>query len=154
MSEDEYVDVIKDDEPYRYVDGGPVRVHPRIKFAEASRVGQFDMKLRTLNEERGSVYGHPLDDFTIALAIKRAVRGCTNEPIRHCLEMIGVKMARLVSGSPTHQDSIEDIAGYARCMAMIIDEQQVRRDRYGGVNKRREGDQEGQGAEGRSTTEL
>ena len=40
--------------------------------------------------------------------------------VRNALRMIGVKMARLVQ-SPDHLDSVIDIAGYARTIAMIND---------------------------------
>jgi hypothetical protein len=39
------------------------------------------------------------------------------------MEMIGVKMARLCN-DPTKVDSVIDIAGYARTMAMILDKEQ------------------------------
>ncbi len=81
---------------------------------------EFDEVVRTLTDERGKAYGHPADDFKKVQLIKEAIRGCPDDEIRHALEMIGVKMARL-SETPRHKDSVFDIAGYARTIAMIID---------------------------------
>ena len=87
---------------------------------------QFDEAIKTITAERGLDYGHPLDDFGIASLIKCAVKSCPNTEVRHALEMIGVKMARLCT-SPHHVDSVVDIAGYARTIVMILDEQKVRK---------------------------
>jgi hypothetical protein len=75
--------------------------------------------------DRLKFYGHPLDDFNRAALIKLAVRECPNVAIKHALEMIGVKMARLVQ-TPNHVDSVIDIAGYARTIVMILDEEERR----------------------------
>jgi hypothetical protein len=82
----------------------------------------FDKALVDLTEIRGADYGHPNDDFALAMQISHAVEDCPNPQIRQALRMIGVKMARLCH-SPTHLDSIIDIAGYARTMAMCLDKQ-------------------------------
>lgn len=71
-------------------------------------------------------YGHPLDDFARASLIKYAVSACSHNEVRHALEMIGVKMSRLCHGPPFSLDSAIDIAGYARCIAMILDEEDRR----------------------------
>jgi hypothetical protein len=86
---------------------------------------QFDAALRDITDRRGSVYGHPVDDFAKVDLIKQAVADCPDAEIRHGLEMIGVKLARLAQ-TPDHTDSIIDIAGYARCLAMIVDEKRAR----------------------------
>jgi hypothetical protein len=85
----------------------------------------FDAALQTVTQERGAVYGSPLDDFEIAQEIKAAVAACEDIAIRHAMEMIAVKLARLTH-TPTHVDSIIDIAGYARTMVMILDERRHR----------------------------
>lgn len=92
-----------------------------------SAVEEFDEALQHITDDRGAIYGHPLDDFSKIEALKAPLRACKNIEIRHALEMIAVKMARLVE-TPDHVDSIVDIAGYARCMVMIIQEQQYRKD--------------------------
>lgn len=78
-----------------------------------------------LTAERGKVYGHPLDDFTRIAKIKEALSGCQDPQVRHALEMIGVKLCRLTE-TPDHQDSIDDIKGYAECINMIHKERRVR----------------------------
>ena len=85
----------------------------------------FDAAVQRLTTDRGEVYGHPLDDFSKVVTIKGAVSSCPHPLIRHCLEMIGVKMARLAQ-SPDHLDSVLDIAGYSRCITMIQDEEKRR----------------------------
>ena len=81
---------------------------------------QFDAAKPT--GERIINYGHPADDFARAHAIKEAVHICRDPLLRHALEMIGVKMARLVN-NPYHVDGWIDIAGYARTACMIMDRQ-------------------------------
>jgi hypothetical protein len=79
-------------------------------------------KQANVTADRGKVYGHPYDDFGRAAAIKAAVADCPDLRIRHVLEMIAVKMARLTH-SPDHLDSFIDIAGYARTGVMVLDRQ-------------------------------
>jgi hypothetical protein len=83
-------------------------------------VEEFDRQSRIITDTRGEDYGHPREDFLRAQLIKTAVQSCPNPAVRHALEMIGLKMSRLVH-NPNHLDSIIDIAGYARTIAMIID---------------------------------
>ena len=72
----------------------------------------FDKKLSGLiNHDRMTDYGHPLDHFKISAQIKTAIFSCPDAELRHALEMIADKMARLCH-SPTHFDSWLDIAGY------------------------------------------
>ena len=84
-----------------------------------SNVDKFDEILRGLGE-RSATYGHPLNSFRRIDQIKDAVRECPDAALRHALEMIGVKMSRLVV-TPDHFDSWVDIAGYARAAVMILD---------------------------------
>jgi Domain of unknown function (DUF6378) len=88
--------------------------------ADGPLTAHFDAAIRRLNDARGSVYGHPADDFRRVALMKAVVADCPHTLIRHALEMILVKVARLIQ-SPDHLDSIEDIAGYARTMVMILD---------------------------------
>lgn len=90
-----------------------------------NRTEQFDKAIRDVTIDRGGVYGHPVDDFQFAHEIKEAVCLCPHPQVRHALEMIGVKMARLVT-TPDHIDSVIDIAGYARTIVMILDEEERR----------------------------
>ena len=81
---------------------------------------RFDTEMNTLTQRRGMEYGHPSIDFQRAAFIKRATSECPDPRLRHVLDMIATKMARLVQ-SPEHFDSWLDIAGYARTAIMVID---------------------------------
>lgn len=75
---------------------------------------------KKLTDERGAVYGHPAIDFDRAARLKAVVAEVPDARLRHALEMICVKMARLIQ-TPTHLDSWDDIAGYARCGRMVVE---------------------------------
>tara|TARA_R110000803_G_scaffold184221_1_gene246572 strand:- start:233 stop:526 length:294 start_codon:yes stop_codon:yes gene_type:complete len=90
-----------------------------------TKTDEFDFFIKEITQKRGAIYGHPLDDFAIAQMIKDAVCSCPNTEVRHALEMIGVKMARLCT-TPSHTDSVIDIAGYARTIVLILDEKERR----------------------------
>jgi hypothetical protein len=70
--------------------------------------------IEELVAERGSVYGPPKIDFGRAARLKEVIAECKDPLARHALEMIAVKIARLIQ-SPNHVDSWRDIAGYAKC---------------------------------------
>lgn len=92
------------------------------KTVSQTRTEDFDESLKTLTQERGLDYGSPSESFGIAYQIAQAVDDCPHPGIKHAMRMIGVKMSRLVF-TPDHPDSIKDIMGYARTMAMILDEE-------------------------------
>lgn len=71
-------------------------------------------------KERGEAYGHPADDFARVAHMSEALKHCPDPRIRHALYMILVKVSRLIE-TPTHVDSMVDIAGYAATMAKIVD---------------------------------
>ena len=91
-----------------------------VQQVEDTCTARFDAAIQRVTYDRGDVYGPPGKDFARAQLIKRAVQDCPHDGIRHAMEMIGVKMARLTH-TPDHEDSIHDIAGYARTMAMLLD---------------------------------
>lgn len=97
----------------------------QLELPLGDRRQRFDAAVKTITKERGEAYGHPVDDFDIASRIKHALQPCKDPVVRHALEMIGVKMARLCT-TPDHLDSLIDIAGYARTIAMIHDERERR----------------------------
>lgn len=72
-------------------------------------------------EDRGAQYGSYADQAVIACAIKDAMYSARNWPLapdqREALEMIAVKMARILNGNPDHHDSWFDIVGYAKLVA-------------------------------------
>ncbi|MDB4725918.1 DUF6378 domain-containing protein [bacterium] len=90
-----------------------------------SNTEAFDKGIQMITQTRGKDYGHPLDDFSRVCIIDQALTDCRHPQIRHALYMIGVKMARLVT-TPDHLDSVLDIAGYARTIVMILDEEKKR----------------------------
>lgn len=89
----------------------------------------YDGATQRINDDRGTVYGHPIENFSRIQALKAQVRDCKDPHVREALEMICVKVARLVE-SPAHVDSFIDIAGYARCGVMCLD----RKDQADGPN--------------------
>lgn len=98
---------------------------PRQAQAELPELtAAFDLQIGSITQRRGASYGHPYDDFGRAAQIKEAVSSCPDPRIRHVLEMIGVKLARLAQ-TPNHLDSWIDIAGYARTAVMVLDRQQM-----------------------------
>ena len=84
----------------------------------------FDDMLRKVNAERGDTYGHPADNFTNIAIMTGPIEECADPVMAVALAQIVTKVARLIQ-TPDHLDSILDIAGYARCMAMILDRRQA-----------------------------
>ena len=83
--------------------------------------------METLTQRRGAVYGHPAVDFGRASAMKSVIADCPDPRLRHVLDMIATKVARLIE-TPGHLDSWNDIAGYARTACMVIDATEKRDD--------------------------
>lgn len=81
---------------------------------------QFDAALKTITEIRGAVYGPAETTFIEIADLQAALPHCNNPAVRHAMEMMCVKMVRLCR-TPDHLDSVIDIAGYARTIAMILD---------------------------------
>ena len=90
-----------------------------------SMTEEFDQATRRVNDDRGAVYGHPLDNFNTLAKLKAAVAHCPDKEVRHALEMVLTKVARLCT-TPDHLDSVVDISGYARTIPMIHDERRAR----------------------------
>lgn len=82
----------------------------------------FDDSLKSISAARGAVYAHPSVNFRRIAEMQKIVDECPHEKIRVALGMIITKVARLIE-SPKHVDSVVDIAGYARTIAMIIDQE-------------------------------
>lgn len=86
-----------------------------MSFVEA-----FDRAAASVTDDRAEHYGHPYEHYLKVSIIKSVLSECEDGAVRHALEMIAVKMCRLIH-QPDHLDSIIDIAGYARTIAMVND---------------------------------
>ena len=82
----------------------------------------FDKAIQTVTQERGEDYGPPAKSFRRITMMQRQLINCRDEAVRHALNMIIVKIVRLAE-TPDHMDSVIDIAGYARTIAMILEEE-------------------------------
>jgi hypothetical protein len=84
-----------------------------------------------LNKNRGGVYGPFLNNAIVAQAIKQALRHpCTKvtlpDDVREALDLIALKMSRIVTGDPEYLDNWDDIGGYVRCVSERIRATQLR----------------------------
>lgn len=80
---------------------------------------KFNDDLEKVNLDRAAEYGHPADDFNRVSRLTTVIVDCKDPELRHVLYAICIKMARLVF-NPGHFDSWLDIAGYAKCAIMIL----------------------------------
>ena len=85
-----------------------------------NRVEIFDKTIQEVTQQRGEVYGHPRVDFDRAVRIQKVIAECDDVLVRHALDRIALKIARLIQ-TPDHLDSWIDIAGYCRCALMCMD---------------------------------
>lgn len=84
-------------------------------------MGILDEALQITNKDRQEVYGHPADDFEKVMTMAKPILDSNLDPrLKHALYMIQVKVARLIN-TPSHHDSIVDIAGYANTYNMILE---------------------------------
>jgi len=70
---------------------------------------------------RGQHYGKELENHQRIASIWSIILGIKVTEEQVALLMVGLKMARLIE-TPTHQDSMLDIAGYAAVMSECIEE--------------------------------
>jgi len=83
-------------------------------------------QLEATLKERRSSYGSFSDNAAVAQAIKdsmRAHQGWEGLPstMKEGLDLIALKMSRIVTGDWRHKDNPHDIAGYAKCMEDFLD---------------------------------
>lgn len=81
-----------------------------------------------LVNERGKTYGHPLDNFRDIETGHVVLNKCPDPEVRQALKMIWLKLCRLIA-TPDHQDSIDDIGGYAETINMIHSERARRKEK-------------------------
>lgn len=84
---------------------------------------QFDAAYAVVTTDRRDVYGDPLDTYRRVAALRTVVDECSDPQLREIIGMIATKLVRLVQ-TPDHLDSWVDVAGYARCGAMLLDGRQ------------------------------
>jgi len=88
---------------------------------KASLLEQFDAACQSVTLNRRDVYGKPSETYRRIAAMRAIVDECPDAEVREVLGMIVTKVVRLVQ-TPTHLDSWIDVAGYARCGVMLLDE--------------------------------
>ncbi|MCW2387121.1 hypothetical protein M2333_000167 [Sphingobium sp. B11D3B] len=86
-----------------------------------SLLEQFDTAYATVTFDRRDIYGAPEDTYRRVAALRSVVDECQDPQIREILGMIVTKVARLVQ-TPNHLDSWVDVAGYARCGVMLLND--------------------------------
>lgn len=91
----------------------------------ATEIFDNEMAGGRITSERGRAYGSPVEAFATICDLKEILARCKDPELRHVLEMIAVKISRIIA-SPTHIDSWVDIAGYARTAMMVIDARSAR----------------------------
>lgn len=84
------------------------------------------MSVEDILSERGKVYGSFSDVSSVYCGIKNALDNGVNRDVNPrfdaALDMIAMKMARIVCGDPTHVDNFLDIAGYATLVVKSLEE--------------------------------
>lgn len=100
--------------------GGCGKPAPKSKPSPHGPLYTFDEATKIITTDRGRIYGHPADDFAKVAKMIEALPEFSDPRFKHIAYIICVKLARLAE-TPDHVDSLIDIAGYARCWAMILD---------------------------------
>lgn len=79
---------------------------------------------RLVSTDRQADYGHPLDNWTQTAALWSAILGVEVTPEQGLLCMIAAKISRETNAPK--RDNLVDIAGYAKCIDLVIDERERR----------------------------
>ena len=82
-------------------------------------------------KERDSRYGNYIDQAALAQSIKRAMRNSARwchltSDKKDALEMIAVKISRILNGDPEDYDSWHDLIGYATLIEKTLDSGEVK----------------------------
>lgn len=86
-----------------------------------SLLEQFDAAYAIVTLDRRDVYGDPEDTYRRIATMRSIVDECQDPQVREILAMIVTKVVRLVQ-TPNHLDSWVDVAGYARCGVMLLND--------------------------------
>lgn len=86
-----------------------------------SLLEQFDDAYANVTLDRRDVYGDPEDTYRRISAMRVIVDECQDPQVREILAMVVTKVVRLVQ-TPDHLDSWVDVAGYARCGVMLLND--------------------------------
>lgn len=83
------------------------------------------MSVEALLTERGGRYGSFADNAHVAQSIKAILRAHVgweklNNEQREALDLMAMKMSRIVNGDPLYADNWDDIGGYAALGARSI----------------------------------
>lgn len=81
------------------------------------------MEIDQILEERGSSYGNFGSQALISQNIKAAMRHSPNwqklpADMKESLEMVALKIGRILNGNPSYIDSWTDVVGYAQ---LVVD---------------------------------
>ena len=116
--------------PVEMSDGG--RVVPIRPAAEPITEPTVEDELETVLDTRASTYGSFMQSANVAIRLKSVMHNTIAKEDLHlmpdqmlALDMIAVKISRILTGNAGHRDSWLDIAGYAKLVA----------DRLGGVSR-------------------
>lgn len=89
-----------------------------------SRSNADEDPLGKLLDQRASQYGSFMASANVAIRLKGVMHNAIAQQDLHlapdqllALDMIAVKISRLLTGNPSHKDSWVDIAGYAKLVA-------------------------------------
>lgn len=76
-------------------------------------------RIVSLLSDRGRTHGDALEQARIAQDIKDIIReSAALDPLhQECLEMIALKISRILAGDPCQRDHWDDISGYAQLVA-------------------------------------
>ena len=87
-------------------------------------------KIQQILNERNSTHGYWKNQAEAACTIRGAIACCTSSALNpyqsEAINMIIVKISRIISGDPNIQDHWEDIAGYATLVAKELESEQSR----------------------------
>jgi hypothetical protein len=84
---------------------------------------QFDAAYENVTADRRDICGAPQDTYRRISSLRSVVDECADPQIHEILAMIVTKVARLVQ-TPNHLDSWVDVAGYARCGVMLLNDRE------------------------------